>query len=91
MHKMWWKNYFQALFFKMKIDHISGLSFIQFVFVVCQVEDYRNMLKLSCRPLVFISYKTLLINKKILGTTVSLPHIPQDFLRLIFLLLYSIN
>ena len=26
-------------------------------FIVCQVEDYRNLLKLSCRPLSFTSYK----------------------------------
>ena len=24
----------------------------QFVFVVCQVEDYSNILKLSCKPLL---------------------------------------
>ena len=27
-------------------------SFILFVFSVCKVEDYQNMLKLSCRPLL---------------------------------------
>ena len=32
------------------LDH----SFIQFVFIVCQVEEgHRNILKLSCRPLAF--------------------------------------
>ena len=34
-----------------------SLDFIQFVFNVCQVEDYRNIMKLSCRSLVFSSYK----------------------------------
>ena len=29
--------------------------FVQFVFIVCQVEDYWNILKLSCRPLAFTS------------------------------------
>ena len=41
--------------FLWKIEHISGsivYIFIQFVFIVCQVEDYRNILKLSYRPLV---------------------------------------
>ena len=35
---------------KVKIEHISGstvLSFTQFVFIVFQVEDYQNILKLS--------------------------------------------
>ena len=40
------------------------LSLIQFVFIVCQVEDYRNTLKLSCRPLVFTSYKAFFKNKQ---------------------------
>ena len=31
-------------------------SFIQFVFIICQVEGYRNILKLSCRPLAFTPY-----------------------------------
>ena len=39
-------------------------SFIQFVFIVCQVECYRNILKLSCKPLAFTSYKAFLKNKK---------------------------
>ena len=40
------------------------LSLIQFVFIVCQVEDYRNILKLSCRQLAFTSYKAFFKNKK---------------------------
>ena len=43
---------------KSKIEHISGsiaLIFIQFAFIVCQVEGYRNILKVSCRPLAFTS------------------------------------
>ena len=45
---------------KIEIAHISGSvveSFIQFVFIICQVEGYQNILKLSCTPLVFTSYK----------------------------------
>ena len=34
-----------------------------------QVEDCQNMLKLSCRPLAFISYKAFLKNKKRPGTS----------------------
>ena len=33
---------------------------IQFVFIICQVEGYQNILKLSCRPLAFTSYKAFL-------------------------------
>ena len=34
--------------------HISGsifLTFTQFVFIICQVEGYQIILKISCRPL----------------------------------------
>ena len=32
-------------------------SLIQFVFIVCQAEGYRSILKLSCRPLAFKKQK----------------------------------
>ena len=35
-------------------------SFIQFVFIVCQVEGYQNILKLTCRQLAFTWYKAFL-------------------------------
>ena len=41
---------------------------MQFVFIVCQVRDYRNILKLSCRPLAFTLYKAFLKNKSRSGT-----------------------
>ena len=44
-------------------------SFIYFVFIVCQVEDYRKWLKLSCRSLGFTSNKAFLKNKKKFGTS----------------------
>ena len=37
---------------------------MQFAFIVCQVEDYQYIFKLSYRPLAFTSYKALLKNKK---------------------------
>ena len=52
---------------KIKIDHISGsivLSFIQFVFIVCHVDAYQNILKLSCRPLAFALNEAFLQNKR---------------------------
>ena len=79
MKKIFFKNHtqnvveklFPALLQNVKIDHISGSiidSFTQFVFIVCQVEGYRNMLKLSDRPIAFTSYKEFLKNKKRSGT-----------------------
>ena len=65
---------FQTLFWKIKIEHISGSilwSFINFVFIVSQVEDYRNLLKLSCRPLAFTSSKAFLKSKRRSGTSIS--------------------
>ena len=44
-------------------------SFIYFGFIVCQVENYRNWLKLRCRLLVFTFYKAFLKNKKWSGTS----------------------
>ena len=35
-----------------------------FVFIVCQVEGYQNILKLSCRSLAFVSYKDFLKSKR---------------------------
>ena len=56
---------------------------------VCQIEDYRNMSKPSCRPLAFTSFK---VKKKKKGLElVSLVHFLHDFLRKIFLLLSSIT
>ena len=52
-----------------KIPRSIGLSFIQLVFIVWQVEGYRNILKLSCRPLAFTSNKAFLKNKKRSGTS----------------------
>ena len=61
---------------KFKIEHISGSivsSFVQFVFFASQANSHRNILKLSCRPLAFISYK--FFEKTITGLElISLPH-----------------
>ena len=40
-------------------------SCIQFVFIECQIEDYRNILKLSCRALAFASCRAFLKNKEV--------------------------
>ena len=57
-----------------RIEHISGSiawSFIQFVFIVYKVGDHRNIMKLSCKPLAFTSYKDFLKNKKQPGTSLA--------------------
>ena len=69
---MWWRNFSQTLFQKIKIGHTSELivlNSIQFIFIVYQIGDYQNKLKLSSRPLAFASYKTFLKNKKSFGTS----------------------
>ena len=37
---------------------------MQFVYIVCQTEDYQNILKLSCRIFAFTSYKAFLKKQK---------------------------
>ena len=78
-----------------KFRNISKLSIsldqwskilIQFVFIVCQAEDYWKILKPSCRPLAFTSCEAFLEN-----ILISLPHFLHNFRRKIFLMLYCIN
>ena len=40
---------------------INSLNFPQLVFILYQVEGYQNILKLSCRPLAFTSYRAFLM------------------------------
>ena len=71
------QNYYQTLFQKVKVKRISGSIVQSFIwlFFVCQVEDYRNILKLSCRPLAFTSCKK---TKRGLEQ-VSVPHVLDNF------------
>ena len=60
---------------KTKIEHGCRSiveSFIKFIFLACLVEGYQAILKPSCRPLTFTSYKAL--QKRALEL-VSLPHL----------------
>ena len=71
IHKMWWRNYSQAFLWKIKIKHLPGsilYSFIYFVLIVFQVEDYRKWFELSCRPFALTSFTAFLKNKKRFGT-----------------------
>ena len=56
----------------MKINHnISGSNpkVLYSLFLLYAIEGYQNTLKLSCRPLVFTSYKAFLKNEKRSGTS----------------------
>ena len=66
---------------------------MQFVFIACHVKDYRNLLKLICRPVALTSYKAFEKKKQRKEglEPVSLSHFLNDFLRKIFILLYCIT
>ena len=57
---------------------INNLKFYTVRFYCMQVEDCPNILKLSCRPLAFTSYKALSKTNRSLEL-VSLPHFLHDF------------
>ena len=67
---MWWRNYCKTSFLKCQNFFFLSIAkgFMQLAFIVCQAEHYRRILKLSCRPLDFISYYAFLGNKKRSGT-----------------------
>ena len=73
IHRTRLRNYYQTLFWKNKTKFISGwivLSFTQFAFIVYKVDDYGNILKLSCGPLASLtSYKAFLNKRKRSGTS----------------------
>ena len=50
---------------------INSLKFTQFIFISCQVEGWLKILKISCRPFDFTSYKAFLKNKRRSGTILS--------------------
>ena len=61
------KNQTQDVVEKVVLDQISGLvvqNFMQFVFIVYQVEGYWKILKLICRLLTITSHKAFLKNIK---------------------------
>ena len=41
-------------FLKNEIDYIFAS-----IFILCQVKEYQDILKLNCRPLAFTSYKNI--------------------------------
>ena len=72
IHKMRWRNFSQTLFQKTKIEYTSVSlvwSFLKFVFMMCQVNSFRNILKLRSRPFAFTSYKAFSKIEKRPGTS----------------------
>ena len=65
---MGWRNYSRTFFKKIKVEHISGwntsLKFYSLFLLYGKFWTIVNILKLSCRPLVFTSNKAFLENKK---------------------------
>ena len=49
--------FLEKLYAKCEGETISS-SLTQFVFIVCQIEGYRNILKLSWRPLAITSFRS---------------------------------
>ena len=45
-------------------NHTQNVVAIHVIFTVCQVEGYQNILKSSCRPLTFNSFKPFFENKE---------------------------
>ena len=69
---MWGETVLRTFSKKIKIKHISGSiiqSSVQFNFIVCQVKDYQNIIKLSCVSFAFTSYKIFQKVKKTSGTS----------------------
>ena len=61
------------------------MSISQFVFVLSQVEDYWNILKLNWRQHAFTTYEAFLKNKKSSGISLFASYLLHDFWRKIFL------
>ena len=69
---------------------ISSLTFHTICFYCRQVEDSRNKLKLTCRPLAITSYEAFLKANRCLEL-ISLSHFLHDFWRKLLLLLCCIT
>ena len=78
IHKTWWKNksfklksFSKKLKMSMSLCQQSKVLYSLFL-LYAQIEAYRNILKLRCRPLLFISFKAFSKNKKRSGTSLPL-------------------
>ena len=66
----------------LSLDQYSKVLYNLFIlYVMLQIEGYQNILKLSCRPLVFTSYKAFLKKQKRDLKPVSVPYFLKWFLK----------
>ena len=75
---------------KLSLYFYSFWNFIQFVLLQLQVDDYHNVLKLSCRPFVFTFYKGFLKKKRNLELAF-LSRVMHGFCRKSIALVYTFN
>ena len=66
---------------------INSLKFYTVCFFICQVEGYRNILKLSCKTLAFASYIVFLKNKMRSGTSLPVSFSAWFLKKIIFLVI----
>ena len=68
---------------------------MQHFIIACQVEDYRNILKLSCRLVALTTYEAILKNKKrsetILSASFSAKFLKKNISHVIFYYLARFN
>ena len=62
------RSFSKKLKFSVSLDQQSKV-FLHFVLILYQVEDHRNILKLSSRPFAFTSYKAFSNKEKRSGTS----------------------
>ena len=91
IHKTWWRNksfklksFSKKLKISMSLCQQSKVLYSLFLFYA-QIESYRNIMKLRCRPLLFISFKAFSKNKKRSGNSLP-PLFAALFLRKAYIL-----
>ena len=58
--------FLKKLKLSVSLDQYSKGSYSLFLcYAICQVEDYQNILKLSCKPLAFTLYKAFVKKEKV--------------------------
>ena len=90
---MWWRDYFQTLFQKIKIENISGSTgeiSVQFFAIVCPSQGLSKYIETMVRTTGFFSGKSFSKSKKNLEL-VALSDFLHDFSRKIFLSLHPVN
>ena len=73
------KNHTKNVVEKLSPKKQKKLSISQFVFILSQVEDYWNILKLNWRQHAFTTYEAFLKNKKSSGISLLASYLLHDF------------